>query len=223
MARLAKTRSPVLPRKLDTDADIANGTRAICKACPDLARIHRQIGNPPLRRWSPGFDGLTRIIVGQQLSTASAAAILARLMTAVDPLTPQTLLATETAALRAAGLSAGKIATLRALATALMDDTIDLATLAHLPEAELRRCLTSVRGIGPWTVDIYLLFGRGDADAFASGDLALQIAAQSVLGLDARPSAAHLEQIAERWRPWRAIAALMLWAHYADRRNQPAS
>lgn len=179
-----------------------------------MARLHTITGDPPLRRWSPAFDGLARIIVGQQLSLASATAIHTRLTAFVAPLTPENLLAASTQTLRTAGLSAAKIATLRALASAILDNRFDLDALHTMPASDLAEQLTSVRGIGPWTVDIYLLFGRGDADAFAPGDLALQIAAQHALGLDERPTTAQLARIAERWQPWRAIAARLLWAYY---------
>jgi DNA-3-methyladenine glycosylase II len=200
--------------RIETTQHIQAGTRALKRLCPDMARLHKLTGDPPLRRWSPGFDGLTRIVVGQQLSQASANAILARLTLAVIPLTPANLLAVSPETLRAAGLSAAKIATLRALASAIVDTTIDLAALADMPADDVRARLTAVHGIGPWTVDIYLLFGRGDVDAFAPGDLALQTATQRALNLDTRPTAAELTRIAARWQPWRGIAARLLWAYY---------
>jgi DNA-3-methyladenine glycosylase II len=207
--------------RIESTQDIAVATRALKRLCPAIARLHKVTGDPPLRRWSPGFDGLTRIVVGQQLSQASANAILARLTLAVTPLTPQNLLAAAPETLRSAGLSAGKIATLRALATAIVDTTIDLTALADMPADDVRARLTAVRGIGPWTVDIYLLFGRGDIDAFAPGDLALQIATQRALNLDTRPTTAELTQIATRWQPWRGIAARLLWAYYPLSQTKP--
>jgi DNA-3-methyladenine glycosylase II len=200
--------------RIETTHDIQTGTRALKRLCPAMARLHKLTGDPPLRRWSPGFDGLTRIIVGQQLSIASANAIHTRLTLAVTPLTPETLLAASPETLRTAGLSAAKIATLRALASAIVDTTINLPALADMHADDVRARLTAVRGIGPWTVDIYLLFGRGDADAFAPGDLALQIAVQRACDLDHRPTPAELAQIALRWQPWRGIAARLLWAYY---------
>lgn len=207
--------------RIETAQDINTGTRALKRLCPAMARLHKLTGDPPLRRWSPGFDGLTRIIVGQQLSIASANAIHTRLTLAVAPLTPETLLATSTESLRTAGLSAAKIATLRALASAIVDTTLDLAALSDMPADDVRARLTAIRGIGPWTVDIYLLFGRGDADAFAPGDLALQIATQRALILDTRPTATELTRIAARWQPWRGIAARLLWAYYPLTQNRP--
>ena len=96
---------------------------------------------------------------------------------------------------------------------------LDLDKLAHAPETEVHEALTALPGIGPWSADIYLLFCLGRADAFAAGDLALQIAARAAIGLPERPSREELFAIAERWRPWRGVAAHLLWAYYkvADR------
>jgi DNA-3-methyladenine glycosylase II len=137
---------------------------------------------------------------------------------AVQPMTPEAFLAVGDDALRAAGLSKGKVKTLRAVGAAVAAG-LDLDYLADAPEAEVHEVLTALPGIGPWTADIYLLFCLGRADAFAAGDLALQIAARAALGLEARPSRDELYAIAERWRPWRGVAAHMLWAYYkvADR------
>lgn len=192
------------------ESDIAAGVAHLRRRCPGMAQAFELVGHPPLRRWSPGFEGLVRIVVGQQLSTASAKAIFERLTLAVVPLRPETMLIAEHGVLRAAGLSAAKIATVRAVAAA----GIDFEALANASADDVRLLLTAVRGIGPWTADIYLMFCRGDGDAFASGDLALQIGAQRLLGLDARPTSDELLVIAERWRPWRAVAARTLWAFY---------
>ena len=204
------------PRILESDADIKAGVRALKRACPHLTRAHGLTGDPPLRRWSPTFDGLVRIVVGQQLSTSSANAIQGRLAIAVDPLDAPNLLAASDEVLRGAGLSAGKVATLRAVALAVEDRRLDFNKLMTGRPEDMREQLTAIRGVGPWTADIYFMFCRGDADGFAPGDLALQIGAQRLLGLDVRPGALELEVIAERWRPWRGVAARMLWAYYAD-------
>ena len=115
--------------------------------------------------------------------------------------------------MRAAGLSRPKIKTLRAVAAAVKDG-LDFDDLASRDDAEVRARLVSISGIGPWTSDVYLMFCIGRADAFAPGDLALQEAARLLMGLDARPSADELEVIAERWRPWRGVAARLLWSYY---------
>ncbi len=177
-------------------------------------------GAPPLRRQEPGFVGLTRIIVSQQVSTASANAIFKRVETILAPLGAQSLLAADDEKLRACGLSSPKMRALRALAQAVARDGLDLTGLAALDAEAAHRTLVAVKGIGPWTADIFLLFCLGHPDAFPAGDLALQVAAKLALGLEARPDARRLEEIAERWRPLRGVAARMLWAYYRVARQR---
>ena len=186
------------------------------------ADLHDLAGAPPLRRRAGGFEGLARIIVGQQLSVASAAAIWARTEKLVQPFTPARLLALSDAELASAGLSGPKIRTLRAIAQACVAG-LDLDALAAASDAEVHDALTSVNGIGPWTADIYLMFCLGRADAWAPGDLALQIAAQQAFGLKQRPDKDELLEIAERWRPWRGVAARLLWAYYAVAKDKEKS
>jgi DNA-3-methyladenine glycosylase II len=198
---------------METDADLQRGVRALRRKCVHMRSIHDRIGKTELRRHEPGFVGLARIVTGQQLSIASAAAIWGRLTQAVQPLTPQAFAAQSDEALRKAGLSRGKVRTLRALCDRI-EDGLSLETLAQAPDAQVHEVLTTLPGIGPWTADIYLLFCLGRADAFAAGDLALQISAMRALDLPERPPAEALLAIAERWRPWRGVAAHLLWADY---------
>lgn len=202
-----------MPRLIETETDIRDGIKILRRRCEFVRLMHDAAGDPPLRRRPGGFEGLARIIVGQQVSVASAEAIWGRVAALGSPLEAARLLEIEEAALRAAGLSRGKVRTLQALATA-MSQGLDLAALERLDDMAVRAALTSVPGIGPWTSDVYIMFCMGRADGFAGGDLALQVAAQAALGLDARPSAKELEVIAERWRPWRGVAARLLWAYY---------
>lgn len=199
---------------IETPDDIRTGMRALRRKCPHMRRIHGITGDPPLRRRPAGFEGLARIIVGQQLSTASAAAIWSRLEVAVAPLGAESLLVASDETLRAAGLSAPKIRTLRNVARAVADGELAIEGLVSLPDAVIHEQLTRVSGIGPWTADIFIMFCLGRRDAFAAGDLALQVAAEGALALDSRPNAAELLELAERWRPWRAVAARLLWAYY---------
>lgn len=198
---------------ITTEADIQAGIRALRRRCPVVRRMHDLAGDPPLRRRPAGFEGLARIVVGQQVSVASANAIWERTFAAVQPFGAAGMLAATDDELRAAGLSRPKIKTLRAVALAVTDG-LDLDALHALDDDAVREALTAVSGIGPWTADVFVMFCLGRTDAFAAGDLALQVAAQWALELDARPDAATLLDIAERWRPWRAVAARMLWAYY---------
>ena len=202
-------------RVIRTAADIRAGALALRKLCPTLRHVHDRVGDPPLRRYEPGFAGLAQVVVGQQLSAASAGAIWKRTALVVDPFDADTLLARDIGALRGAGLSNGKVRTLRAAAEAIVAGS--LAFDRDIPADDLRASLLAINGIGPWTADIYMLFCLGHADGFAAGDLALQVAVQRAFALEVRPSAGELEALAERWRPWRGVAALLLWSFYAAR------
>ncbi|MGI9403818.1 MAG: DNA-3-methyladenine glycosylase family protein, partial [Hyphomicrobium sp.] len=169
------------------DADIHTGVRVLRRKCMHLRRVHDQVGDPPVRRHAPGFEGLVRIIAGQQLSIASAEAIWRRVSIAVVPMAPASVSALTDEDLRAAGLSRAKVRTLRAIAEAV-DDGLKLEQLAGEPEGAVHGELTAIHGVGPWTADIYLLFCIGRADAFAAGDLALQMATRNAVGLKERPS-----------------------------------
>jgi DNA-3-methyladenine glycosylase II len=172
-------------------------------------------GRPPLRLREPGFAGLAAIIVSQQVSTPSAAAIFARLEAALSPLTAEAVRAADDATLKTVGLSFPKIRALRALAEAVAQG-FDLTTLGALEAPDAHARLTAVKGVGPWTADIFLLFCLGHPDAFPSGDLALQEAARMVFGLKARPDAKGLEKVVEHWRPYRGVGARLLWAYYRE-------
>jgi DNA-3-methyladenine glycosylase II len=200
-------------RIIETEDDIRAGVQALRRKCAHLRRAHDTAGDPPLRRRKPGFEGLARIIVGQQLSVASANAIWVRFEKLVTPVEAGRLIQRSDEGLRAVGLSRSKISTLRAIATAV-NDGLDLGALEHTADTEVHARLTEVSGIGPWTADIYLMFCLGRADAFAPGDLALQVAAQLAMNLAQRPGASEHAAIAERWRPWRSVAARLLWSYY---------
>lgn len=197
-----------------TEADVVSGIKALRRKCPVIRHMHDLAGDPPLRLREPGFEGLARIIVGQQVSVASANAIWERTRLAVQPFEAPRLLALSDDELRTAGLSRPKVRTLRAIATAIAVDGLDLAALGRAEEAMVRERLCEINGIGPWTADIFAMFCMGRADSFAPGDLALQVAAQMAFGLPDRPDPKALEVLAERWRPLRAVAARLLWAYY---------
>lgn len=200
--------------RIESEADIEAGISALLKLDPRFEEILALAGRPPLRRRTAGFPGLAAIVCSQQLSTASAGAIWARLEKALTPFDHHNLLAARRPKLKRAGLSAAKISTFRTVARAVRDGAIDLDALAELPADEAHTALVALKGIGPWTADIYLLACIGHADAFPAGDLALQEAAKLAFKKRKRPTAKQLEQIAEAWRPWRAVAARLLWSYY---------
>jgi DNA-3-methyladenine glycosylase II len=199
---------------LETDAVLKRGLKALAKADPVMARLATEGVIPQLRKRPPGFEGLAWIVVGQQVSTASAAAIWGRLRAILEPPTPENFLSLSDEALRAAGLSAGKVRTIRAVATEIVEHRLPLDRLHDLPADEAHALLTRMKGIGPWTADIYLLFCLGHPDAFPAGDLAVQEAARLAYDLESRPDAKALTALAEQWRPWRGVAAKVLWAYY---------
>lgn len=180
-----------------------------------MRAIHDRAGDPPLRRSREGFEGLARIIVGQQLSVASAAAIWGRTQALLSPFAACSFQRLDDRALRGAGLSRSKIKTLQGLCQEVVAGRLNLDNMAALSDEEIHARLTRVSGIGPWTADIYVMFCLGRADAWAAGDLALQIAVQRAMALPERPSPQELAEIAEAWRPWRAVAARLLWSYYA--------
>ena len=209
-----------MSRIIESEADIAEGAKALTIACEHRAGVYAVTGPPPLRRRPAGFAGLARIITGQQLSVASAGAIWGRLERAVKPMEPGAWLRKRTHTLRKCGLSAGKVATIGTIAQAISSDALDLRALASADEDTIKAQLTALKGVGPWTADIYIMFCLGRADGWAPGDLALRYAVQDATGADELPDFTEMEEIAETWRPWRGVAARMLWAYYAVRRSQ---
>jgi DNA-3-methyladenine glycosylase II len=205
---------------IDDEGALNAGVERLTRLDPELVgKLIAAGGRPPLRRREPGFAGLVWIIVSQQVSTASANAIFKRVEARFTPLDAASLLAADDVALRACGLSSAKMRALRAVADAIEQRRLDLPGLALLAAEEAHRALVAVKGIGPWTADIFLLFCLGHPDAFPAGDLALQEAARLALGLEARPDARALARIAERWRPLRGVAARLLWAYYRAARQ----
>ena len=200
--------------RIITEADLDFAIASLIKADARFKQALTLAGRPPLRKRPDGFAGLAAIVVSQQLSTASARAILGRLQVALDPLEPAAVLRARVPKLARVGLSAPKIRTLKAIAKAVDRNELDLPALAAMPADDAHRLLTAVHGIGPWTADIYLLACLGHADAWPAGDLALQESARLLFRLKARPTTKEMQPLAEPWRPFRAAAAYMLWTYY---------
>ncbi len=201
-------------RIIAAEVDIREGIRILRRRCVYIRQMHDLAGDPPLRRREAGFEGLARIVVSQQVSVASANAIWARFAQAVQPMNAQNVLQATDAVLQRAGLSRPKIRTLRAISTAVVHDGLELDKFGLQHDVAVHAALTGVSGIGPWTADIFLMFCMGHADAFAAGDLALQEAVRMAFKLEKRPNAQELLEISERWRPWRSVAARLLWDYY---------
>lgn len=199
---------------LHSDADLRAGLAQLIVADPRLQPIAEKAGSFALRRREAGFAGLCAIVCGQQLSTASAAAIRARLFAAFDPFHHDTVRRARADKLKRLGLSTPKIKSIREIGKAVAQGRIDLTQVGNMDADAAHAALTTLHGVGPWTADIYLLFCLGHADAFPAGDLAVQESARIALGLRKRPDAKALTKIAEAWRPWRGVAAHLLWAYY---------
>ena len=184
-----------------------------------LAHIVERYGLPPLWPREPGFPTLLHIILEQQVSLASAKAAFERLGEAITPLTPQSFLTLDDAQLKAIGFSRQKTYYGRELARAILDGKLDLERLAELDDDVVRAELKEIKGIGDWTVDIYLLLALRRPDVFPPSDLALLTAAQQIKKLDTRPTPAEFKTIAESWRPYRAVAARLLWHFYLSEKG----
>ena len=196
-------------RILQTEGCIAEGAAWLALREPRFAHALAQTGPLPLRRQAGGFTALLDAITGQQVSVAAANAIWAR-MEAAGLTTIDGVLAASLDDMRAAGLSRQKASYAHALAGA----GIDFDALAHAPDEDVIATLTAVKGIGRWTAEIYAMFALGRADAFAAGDLALQLSAAALFELDARPTERALRDMATAWAPWRGVAARLLWSYY---------
>jgi DNA-3-methyladenine glycosylase II len=197
-----------------SQTELQDAIEALTAQCPHMARIYAATGLPPLRARSADLAGLAWIIVGQQVSTASAEAIYARVAGAFPDWNARALAQASDATMQGCGLSRPKIKTLRALGQAIDAGDLDFAELGRLALDDAHARLTALHGVGPWTADIFLLFCLGAPDAFPAGDLALQEAAKHALNLRQRPDTKKMEQIAKRWRPHRAAAARLLWSYY---------
>jgi len=199
---------------LNTQADLENAIHALLEQDPRLKPIFELAGMPALRRRDPGFAGLAAIVCGQQVSTASAAAIWARVSAAFDPFHHDALRRARADRLGRLGLSAAKIKTLKNLARELVAERLNLEALANEDADAAHNTLTALHGIGPWTADVYLLFCLGHGDAWPAGDLAVQEAVKIGLGLKTRPTAKEMAPLAEPWRPMRGAAAHLWWSYY---------
>jgi len=186
----------------------------LCHRDEDFQKVVDRHGLPPMWRRKPGFVTLIHTILEQQVSLASAKAVLNKLRKICTPLNPETLLGLSSAQLASAGFSRQKMRYCRALAEAISSGELYLAKLHQLDDDEFRKEITAYPGIGPWTANVYLLTALGRPDIWPSGDLALQAAAQSLKNLQTRPSPEKLDRIGEKWRPYRSSAARILWHHY---------
>ena len=205
--------STARPIRLDRTS-LARAAAHLASRDEQLRGIFRRHGPPPLWSRRPGFSTLVRIILEQQVSLASARAVFLRLSARVSPLTARRLAALSPRDLRAIGLTRQKADYCLTAARAVASGRLDLHALARMDDDEARDTLMQIRGIGPWTADIYLLMALGRADVWPRGDRALIVALEQVKGPAACRAAGRHGEIADGWRPFRSVAARMLWKHY---------
>ena len=182
--------------------------------------ILKQHGPPPLWARRPGFASLIRIILEQQVSLASAASMYRRLTNHIIPFNPQRFVELGEAYLRTLGLTRQKSAYCVNLSRSIINGQLNLRRIRHLNDLEAREELMRINGIGTWSADVYLLMALRRPDIWPSGDVALITAVTSLKDLQARPNAEQLLKLAEAWRPFRAVAARMLWQYYLARRKE---
>jgi DNA-3-methyladenine glycosylase II len=199
---------------LNTQTDLEDAMHTLLQQDPRLKPVFELTGMPALRRREPGFTGLAHIVTGQQLSTASAGAIWARLTAAFDPFHPESLRKARAERLGRLGLSAAKIKTLKNIARELAAERLNFDVLANEDADIAHNTLTALHGIGPWTADVYLLFCLGHGDAWPAGDIAIQEGVKVGLGLKTRPTPKEMAPLGEPWRPLRGAAAHLWWSYY---------
>jgi DNA-3-methyladenine glycosylase II len=184
-----------------------------------LAWILTTYGAPPMWARPTGFSTLVHIILEQQVSLKSAKAMLLRLESAIDPFRPERFVELGETHLRSLGVTRQKSAYLLHLSESILNDELSLTRLSRMSDDSVRLKLTRIKGIGSWSADVYLLMAMRRADIWPAGDLALAVAAKDLLSLERKPTPEELETIAERWRPYRAVAARMLWQHYLGKKS----
>ncbi|WDR01441.1 DNA-3-methyladenine glycosylase [Devosia algicola] len=204
-----------LPTRLDSAAALALQIDRLVQCDPRLQSVRDLAGAVEPRINPRGFVGLAKVICGQQLSVASARAIWARFEALAGATAPHSFLELNEETVRATGFSAGKFRTVTTIAEAIRAGDLDFEALETLPIDEAVAVLTALKGVGPWTAEIYMMFCAGHPDLFPAGDLALQKAVQHGLGLETRPTSAELYEIAAPWSPHRAAAALLFWRYFA--------
>jgi DNA-3-methyladenine glycosylase II len=204
---------------ISSDDDIAFHLEQLLEIDPRLASVAEIAGNLPLRLQPPGFAGLARIIISQHVSTASAAAIYSRFLDEISPVSPRRFFDAGQETWIRIGLTRAKQATLKLLAGEMLAGRLDLDELGKLPPQEALAQLTKLKGIGPWTAEVYLLLSAGHPDIFAAGDLAIREAVRDAFGMDTRPSEPELRKIALLWTPHRGVATRLFWTYYEKRKQ----
>jgi DNA-3-methyladenine glycosylase II len=203
---------------LDADT-LAEAATRLARQDEHFARILKTYGQPPLWRRPATFLTLVRIILEQQVSLKSADAMFRKLRASIRPFTPDYLIKCGPEYLRSLGLTRQKTAYLIYLSEAIVEGTLNLRELGRMPDATAKDTLMQIKGLGSWSADVYLLMAMRRPDIWPAGDLALAIAVKELNNLKRKPTFEELEELAEEWRPYRAVAARMLWQYYLGRKS----
>ncbi len=206
------TRSPRL-----TDQSLATAAKILARRDPHLGSIYKTLGVPPMWGRRPGFETLLRIVLEQQVSLISARAVFGRLKSNVDPFTAASFILRDEEYLRSLGLTRQKAHYCIQVAHAFTNG--DLQGVGRLSDEDAHATLLRIKGVGPWTANIYLLMALKRPDVWPDGDIALATAAGKLRKLKTRPSFIELGKLAETWRPYRSVAARMLWQYYLAERS----
>ena len=207
-------------RDVLTEDTLARAAKHLARRDKDLAGILKTLGPPPLWARRPGFHTLVKIILEQQVSLASAASLFARLQKNVVPFQPARMIELGEAHLKSLGLTRQKTAYCLHLAESLTDKRLRLSQLSRMSDAEVKAALMEIKGLGSWSADVYLLMVLRRPDVFPATDLALVTAVTNLKQLTSRPTSNELLEMAESWRPYRSVAARMLWQYYLAKRAE---
>jgi len=199
---------------IESESDIACAAEFLVKREPCFAKVIAAHGLPAPRRVENNLQNLLKIVTEQLISLKAAEAIWRRIESCLHPFEPGEILKLDVDELRNLGLTRGKARSFHAIAEAIQNGVLNFESLHQVPDQGVLDKLVALPGIGPWTADIYLLSALGRADAWPAGDLALQVAAQDLFALQDRPTPKDFLARAENWKPWRSVAARLLWSHY---------
>ena len=216
---MRRLRQPETPLKQLTHTSLKKAAKVLASEHSELAFVYEKYGPPPLWDRPTGFGTLLHIILEQQVSLASAKACFDKLTAHIGEVTPENLLTTNDTDLRSIGFSRQKTAYARHLAESITEKHIDLEHLHTLPDADAKAALIRLKGIGEWTSDVYLLMAMLRPDTMPRGDIALHAAYQKLTGAERRPSSDEFILLAERWKPFRSVAARLLWHFYLSEKS----
>jgi DNA-3-methyladenine glycosylase II len=205
------------------DKEFSRGISELLSRDEYLYDIVTRWGDPPFWKHPSGFPGLVLAILSQQVTLESAQAAYSKLEKSIGEVTPEEFLRLDSVELLGIGFSRQKASYVQGLAQRSVSGELDLEELEELDDDLVRNRLIELRGVGPWTADTYLLFSLCRSDAWPSGDLALEKAVQELKGLLDKPTTEEVDKMAEAWRPWRAVAARILWHYYLNERGRNSS